>query len=183
MPMQDSHAIDPIFDQRSPAARPKRAGDFLIAWTLLVITLPLLLIVALAIKVDSPGPVLENRACIGLRGRRFRMLQFRTVVWEPRYFVPPWAREPTGMAQFLRVPVSRGSRGSSMCFVAKWHHRSRGGFTLFPRLAGPQAVPRVGRSPSALALNSGDIRACGGLLGRHAVGNLTVSASALAAGR
>jgi lipopolysaccharide/colanic/teichoic acid biosynthesis glycosyltransferase len=67
-----------------------------------VITLPLLLIVALAIKVDSPGPVLENRACIGLGKRRFRMLQFRTAVWEPRYFVPPWAREPTGMAQFLR---------------------------------------------------------------------------------
>ena len=58
--------------------------------------------IALAIKVDSPGPVLDKHTCIGLGGRRFRMLQFRTIAWEPRYFVPPWARQPTGMAQFLR---------------------------------------------------------------------------------
>ena len=102
MPVQDSHAIDPIVRRGSPAARPKRLGDFLIACILLAITLPLLLIVALAIKVDSPGPVLDKHTWIGLGGRRFRMLQFRTVAWEPRYFVPPWAREPTGMAQFLR---------------------------------------------------------------------------------
>jgi lipopolysaccharide/colanic/teichoic acid biosynthesis glycosyltransferase len=100
--IQNSRRVDGIVHKRSAAQRPKRIVDLLIACTLLAITLPLLLIVALAIKVDSPGPVLEKQTCIGLGGRRFRMLQFRTGAWEPRYFVPPWAREPTGMAQFLR---------------------------------------------------------------------------------
>jgi len=38
-----------------------------------------MLAIALAIKLDSPGPVLFGQMRVGLGGRRFRMLKFRTM--------------------------------------------------------------------------------------------------------
>ena len=42
-------------------------------------TAPLWLLVALAIRLDTPGPVFFHQERIGLGGRRFRMLKFRTM--------------------------------------------------------------------------------------------------------
>jgi len=47
---------------------------------LLFVTLPLMLVVSLVIKWDSPGPVLEKRELVGRNGRHFQMLSFRTTV-------------------------------------------------------------------------------------------------------
>ena len=80
----------------------RRLGEFLIACALLAAMLPLMGIVALAIKWESPGPVLWRRACIGRRGRRFHMLQFRTTAHDPENAVPPWLRTTTRVGQFLR---------------------------------------------------------------------------------
>jgi len=60
-----------------------RVADALTAGLLLAFALPLIIIAALAIRMDSPGPVIEGEGCIGRRGRRFRMLQFRTTVYAP----------------------------------------------------------------------------------------------------
>jgi exopolysaccharide biosynthesis polyprenyl glycosylphosphotransferase len=46
----------------------------------LLITLPVLLIIALSVKVTSNGPVLFGQERVGKGGRRFRMLKFRTMV-------------------------------------------------------------------------------------------------------
>jgi lipopolysaccharide/colanic/teichoic acid biosynthesis glycosyltransferase len=42
--------------------------------------LPLMVAVAMAIKLDSPGPVLFVQERVGLRKRRFRLYKFRTMV-------------------------------------------------------------------------------------------------------
>lgn len=55
----------------------KRLMDVLIAVTLLVVSLPVLLIIAMAIKLDSPGPVFYRVSRIGFRRRPFMMLKFR----------------------------------------------------------------------------------------------------------
>src|SRR5262249_55140386 len=47
---------------------------------LLLFMLPLLLIVALVIKLTSPGPVIFKQERAGFHGRRFRMYKFRTMV-------------------------------------------------------------------------------------------------------
>lgn len=57
----------------------KRIIDIVVAATLLLILAPLLLIVALAIKLDSPGPVFYPHDRVGQHGRRFRMLKFRSM--------------------------------------------------------------------------------------------------------
>jgi exopolysaccharide biosynthesis polyprenyl glycosylphosphotransferase len=58
----------------------KRAMDIVLSAALLVILSPLFLITAIAIKLDSPGPVLYLQERIGLNKRRFRLYKFRTMV-------------------------------------------------------------------------------------------------------
>jgi exopolysaccharide biosynthesis polyprenyl glycosylphosphotransferase len=58
----------------------KRAFDFCFALAALVGTLPILLIAAIAIKITSRGPVFYSSERIGIDGRPFAMLKFRTMV-------------------------------------------------------------------------------------------------------
>jgi lipopolysaccharide/colanic/teichoic acid biosynthesis glycosyltransferase len=58
----------------------KRAFDLAVCLWLLPIVLPLLLLCALAVRIDSPGPALIAQERTGRDGRRFRMLKFRTMV-------------------------------------------------------------------------------------------------------
>jgi exopolysaccharide biosynthesis polyprenyl glycosylphosphotransferase len=61
-------------------AAAKRACDVLVAGLGLLALAPLLLAVALAIKLGSRGPVVFRQERIGLRGRPFTLLKFRTMV-------------------------------------------------------------------------------------------------------
>ena len=55
----------------------KRSFDLAACLLLLAVVLPVGLLVALAIKLDSPGPVFYRAERVGPRGRRMRMLKFR----------------------------------------------------------------------------------------------------------
>ncbi len=57
----------------------KRALDYFISLSVLVLLSPLLILLAIAVKLTSPGPVLYRRQVIGERGRRFDALKFRTM--------------------------------------------------------------------------------------------------------
>jgi lipopolysaccharide/colanic/teichoic acid biosynthesis glycosyltransferase len=58
----------------------KHAFDFVAALLGLVLLCPLLLLVALLIKLDSPGPALFRQERIGKGFRPFRIYKFRTMV-------------------------------------------------------------------------------------------------------
>lgn len=58
----------------------KRAMDIVVASILLLLSLPVLLLIAIAIKLDSRGPVLFKQRRIGKGGRQFQILKFRTMV-------------------------------------------------------------------------------------------------------
>jgi lipopolysaccharide/colanic/teichoic acid biosynthesis glycosyltransferase len=60
--------------------RIKRAVDWTGALVGLIMLCPLFLLIALAIRLDSPGPVLFRQLRRGYRGRLFRMLKFRTMI-------------------------------------------------------------------------------------------------------
>jgi lipopolysaccharide/colanic/teichoic acid biosynthesis glycosyltransferase len=69
------------------AARPprvqlavKRILDVVLAAAGLLVTLPLLLLIAVVIKLDSRGPVMFRQDRIGAGGRSFRIFKFRTMV-------------------------------------------------------------------------------------------------------
>src|SRR5208282_3063314 len=68
------------FDLTRSSARFKRLFDLFGALLGLVAISPLLLIIAISIKLESRGPVLFRQLRVGRYGRRFYMLKFRTMV-------------------------------------------------------------------------------------------------------
>jgi exopolysaccharide biosynthesis polyprenyl glycosylphosphotransferase len=58
----------------------KRLIDVTVSSAALVLSAPICLLLALLIKLDSPGPVLFAQERVGLGGRRFRFYKFRTMV-------------------------------------------------------------------------------------------------------
>ena len=61
----------------------KRLLDLLAAAAGLIVLAPVFLFIALAIKLDSPGPVFFRQERVGLRGRPFRIFKFRTMTVSP----------------------------------------------------------------------------------------------------
>lgn len=57
----------------------RRAGDVLASSVLLLLTLPLMLLTALLITLDSPGPALYRQERVGQYGRTFMLLKFRSM--------------------------------------------------------------------------------------------------------
>ena len=57
----------------------KEVFDRLFAAAVLVLLAPLLLAIAAAIRLSSPGPVFFSQPRLGLNGRRFRLLKFRSM--------------------------------------------------------------------------------------------------------
>jgi putative colanic acid biosynthesis UDP-glucose lipid carrier transferase len=57
----------------------KRALDICLSATVLAVLSPLLLIVTVAIKLDSPGPVMFKQQRCGFNGRRFTIYKFRSM--------------------------------------------------------------------------------------------------------
>ena len=67
----------PLSPQYSPV---KRAFDFTAAALGLVALSPVLAVLAIAVKLDSRGPLLYRGVRVGVNGSRFKMLKFRTMV-------------------------------------------------------------------------------------------------------
>jgi sugar transferase (PEP-CTERM system associated) len=57
----------------------KRVFDILVSSSLLVMTLPLLIVTACLIKLESSGPILYRQTRVGLQGRVFTILKFRSM--------------------------------------------------------------------------------------------------------
>ncbi len=57
----------------------KRLRDFVSAVAAIVLFAPLMALIALAVKLDSPGPVLFRQTRVGWKGRPYRLLKFRSM--------------------------------------------------------------------------------------------------------
>ena len=58
----------------------KRVFDFFVSLIMLIILSPIFLILAIAIKIDSPGPVFYRQLRVTQYGKKFRIFKFRTMV-------------------------------------------------------------------------------------------------------
>ena len=58
----------------------KRIFDFLVALFGIIIALPIMIIIAIAIKLDSEGPVIFKQVRTGKYGKNFNVWKFRTMV-------------------------------------------------------------------------------------------------------
>jgi exopolysaccharide biosynthesis polyprenyl glycosylphosphotransferase len=64
---------------RAPAWMFKRVLDVIVAGAVLTLTAPLLGVVALAVRLSSPGPILFRQKRVGQDGREIDVLKFRTL--------------------------------------------------------------------------------------------------------
>ncbi|MGK7903154.1 MAG: sugar transferase [Hormoscilla sp.] len=58
----------------------KRIFDLSVAGLILILGCPLYLLIAITIKLDSPGPIFYKQTRVGLKGRHFKVWKFRTMV-------------------------------------------------------------------------------------------------------
>lgn len=84
----------------------KRVFDFVAAGAGLLLLAPLQLLIALWVRLDSPGPVLFRQERVGRYGQAFRIHKFRTMVTAPAGVGAPLTvgRDPrvTRSGKFLR---------------------------------------------------------------------------------
>jgi len=69
----------------------KRSLDVTIACLGLILLFPLIAIVALLIKLDSPGPIFYRQMRVGLRGNPYMMVKFRSMCKDAEKAGPRWA--------------------------------------------------------------------------------------------
>jgi exopolysaccharide biosynthesis polyprenyl glycosylphosphotransferase len=93
----------PLFELRPPILAGadwvlKRSFDLVVSVGILVLGLPLWLVIAAAIKVNSRGPVFYRDRRVGLRHQEFTMLKFRTMVAgaDEQQAELEWANEADG---------------------------------------------------------------------------------------
>ncbi|MDD2798964.1 MAG: sugar transferase [Bacteroidales bacterium] len=85
----------------------KPVYDWILAFFALIILSPLLFIIAILIKIDSPGPVFFLQERLGKKGKVFKIVKFRSMVNRPDNFMfgkPLLANDPkiTKMGSFVR---------------------------------------------------------------------------------
>ncbi|NOX87859.1 MAG: sugar transferase [Calditrichaeota bacterium] len=99
------HVIKDVLTPRDIGFR--RVFDVFISLTLLILLFPLFIIVAIAIKLESPGPVLYSQQRLGINGKIFPVYKFRSMVQDAeKRSGPVWASKEdpriTKIGRFLR---------------------------------------------------------------------------------
>lgn len=124
----------------------KRAFDILLAGLGLVASAPLWAVIAAAIKVEDRGPVFFAQDRVGLGGRRFRALKFRSMI--------PDAEATTGAVQAVpddprATSVGRALRATAMDELPQLWNIFRGDMSF----VGPRAL-----RPEEIEVDAGGVR-------------------------
>lgn len=85
----------------------KRAFDIFASAVLLILAAPVMLIAAIAVKLESPGPVIYRQERVGLGGRAFNIMKFRSMRADAEKDGPQWAQagdsRVTRVGRFMRL--------------------------------------------------------------------------------
>lgn len=71
--------------------RARRIADILLSITGLILSAPLMIAAAIAIRLESAGPALYRQERVGLYGERFRIIKFRSMRIDAERNGPVWA--------------------------------------------------------------------------------------------
>lgn len=126
----------------------KYASDRVIAGIGLIAVAPLLAALAIAVRVSSPGPVFYRQRRVGLDGREFDMLKFRSmrVAETVEEFVPDAGMAPGGVEGVdRRTPIGEFLRKTSLDELPQLVNVLRGDMSLIG--------PRPERTSYALSFN------------------------------
>jgi sugar transferase (PEP-CTERM system associated) len=79
------------FNQGALRTFVKRVFDIVSATVLLAVSAPIMLVTALAIRLESPGPLIYRQQRVGLDGRAFSVIKFRSMRNDAERDGPQWA--------------------------------------------------------------------------------------------
>jgi putative colanic acid biosynthesis UDP-glucose lipid carrier transferase len=118
----------------------KALEDKLIGALLLVVTLPLIVVIAIGVKLSSRGPVIYSQERVTWNGRRFAMYKFRTMpVDAESHSGPVWSSRDESRA----TPLGRVLRRYSLDELPQLFNVLRGEMSLVgPRPERPEFVAR-----------------------------------------
>lgn len=97
IPLDFLHWDPELLDHASATPKPryflvmKRAVDIFGALVIGLLLLPLIPFIALAIKLDTPGPMIYSQTRLGQGGKPFRLYKFRTMCEDAERAGPMWA--------------------------------------------------------------------------------------------
>jgi exopolysaccharide biosynthesis polyprenyl glycosylphosphotransferase len=136
----------------------KASVEYPLALAALVLLAPLLLALAVLVKLDSPGPVLHRRLVLGVGRRRFAALKFRTMRVDGDEVLArhPGAREALQREHKLQADprvtrVGRWLRASSLDELPQLYNVLRGEMSLVgPRMITPEELDRYGQQRLSL---------------------------------
>ncbi len=140
----------PLFDLRPPVLTGwdwavKRSFDLVVSGVLVVVGLPLWLLIALAIKLDSRGPILYRDVRVGVGEREFGMLKFRTMVADAAEQQPSLEEQNEAEGALFKIRddprvtrVGRALRRLSIDELPQLLNVLRGQMSL----VGPRPLPR-----------------------------------------
>ncbi len=103
----------------------KRAIDVIFSTVVLLIAAPLMLLIALGVKLSSPGPVFYRQERMSLNGKRFQMLKFRSMpVNAESETGPVWAKPGEQRATLFGAFLRRTSLDELPQFITcrSWVH-------------------------------------------------------------
>ena len=110
LPLEGLSPGDILFSQgfciRAPRQIVRRWLSILVASVGLLVCLPIIPIIALAVRLSSPGPILFRQTRVGFRGRQFTTLKFRTMRADAEANGAVWATKGdpriTRVGRFMR---------------------------------------------------------------------------------
>jgi lipopolysaccharide/colanic/teichoic acid biosynthesis glycosyltransferase len=115
----------------------KRALDVVVCALLLVIAIPVIAVCALAIRLDTSGPVVIAQLRTGRDGRRFRMLKLRTMLANAEELKPQFAHLSVVPPPDFKIPndpritrVGRFLRATSLDELPQLFNVLRGDMSL-----------------------------------------------------
>jgi lipopolysaccharide/colanic/teichoic acid biosynthesis glycosyltransferase len=124
----------------------KHGVDRLIAALVVVVLGPLMLAIALAVRLSSPGPVLFRQRRVSRSGREFVLYKFRTMVDDPdaRAFALPADVAPGGVeGDDRRTWIGRWLRATSLDELPQFLNVLRGDMSVVgPRPERPEYAKR-----------------------------------------
>ena len=146
LPLMTLHPMDP----RGWQFMVKHAFDRAFAFAAVVLLSPVLIACALAVRLNSPGPILFRQRRVGRDGREFELLKFRTMRESTAVesgFQLPYGVAPGGIeGEDRRTRVGRTLRDFSLDELPQLINVLRGDMSLIgPRPERPEYVERFSR--------------------------------------
>ena len=121
----------------------KRAFDLAFSAAVLILAAPVFLLIAFAVRLSSPGPILFAQDRVGLNGKLFRMYKFRTMFHSPAEPYTRWTVKNDPRC----TPVGRFLRQTALDELPQFFNVLKGDMSIVgPRPEGPFLVQRFMQS-------------------------------------